>query len=406
MTTAPDRPAVDDPPTGTLLDDRYRLDGLVGRGGVASVHRAVDTALGRTVAIKLFETRTGGLHDPARRRRETALLASVSHHSLVTLFDAGSDAATGREYLVMEFVDGPDLGRRLADGPLAPREVADLLHELAEALHVIHARGIVHRDVKPANVLLAPAHVPTREWSPKLADFGIARLVDDAALTATGQVLGTPGYLSPEQVRGRAAGAATDVYALGLVVLEAATGERAFPGPAIEAAGARLVRDPDVPGWLGDGWHDLLAAMTAREPEARPTALDVAMRAAELPAPGSRSAVPVADGASPVDTPTVPFSPTAATRVLPAPPATTPPEPRVSTPRASARGRARRRRGIAVAALVGAAVLVSAGAITASTLLGAGADGGSGTDSSTPPMPSVEGELGVHLEQLEEAVTP
>ncbi|WP_395245178.1 serine/threonine-protein kinase [Agromyces sp. MMS24-K17] len=447
MTTAPDRPIVDEPLLpGTLLDGRYRLGALIGRGGVASVHRADDTALGRSVAVKLFDGRTEGLHDPARRARETALLASVTHPALVTLFDAGHDPTTGREYLVMEFVDGPDLSRRFADGPLAPSELAALVRELAEGLYVIHSRGIVHRDVKPANVLLAPTHLPTREWHPKLADFGIARLIDDAGLTATGQLLGTPAYLSPEQVRGQGADAAADVYALGLVALEAATGQRVYDGPAIEAASARLVRDPEVPEWLGAGWHDLLTAMVAQDREARPTALDVAVRVGELPLPGERptdpaeaptvamaptteppgddSAVesPVNAAAEAVDAPTLAVdAPTAATLLLPSASATVPARSLIETELPDAEGapvtrprretapsdrspRHRRRIGLVAAALAVVALVVTTVAILTSTLLGGA--GGAGTDASTPPMPTVEGELGVHLEQLEEAVTP
>ena len=182
----------------------------------------------------------------------------------------------------MELVDGRDLRETLRSGPLGAADAAGIAADIGEALHVIHSRGIVHRDVKPANVLLEPAHLPTRTWNAKLADFGIARLIDDTRITRTGLLIGTPGFLSPEQVSGEAAGSATDVYALGLVVLEARTGRPAFPGSAGEATSARLVRDPDVPDSLGRGWVDLLRAMTARDPAARPTALEVAVAAAKL----------------------------------------------------------------------------------------------------------------------------
>lgn len=463
MTTAPDRPIVDEPLLpGALLDGRYLLGAAIGRGGVATVHRADDTALGRTVAVKLFDARAEGLHDPSRRSRETAVLASVTHPSLVTLFDAGHDAATGREFLVMELVDGPDLSRRFADGPLEPAELAELVRELSEGLYVIHSRGIVHRDVKPANVLLAPSHLPTRAWHAKLADFGIARLVDDAGLTATGQLVGTPGYLSPEQVRGQGADAAADVYALGLVAIEAATGERVFAGSAIEAASARLVRDPEVPEWLGEEWRDLLVAMVARDPADRPSALDVAVRVSELPLPGSRPAGSESAGSGPgepqpgepesagtddptgaddpagrassldeatvaIAAPTAAGAPTAATLLLPASAGLggtavgaglRPRRGRAGSdgalggdaaqPGAAQPGTApttRRRLVVASAALVAVVLAVATVAMISSALLG-GFGGQSATDPSTSPLPSVEGELGVHLEQLEEAVTP
>ena len=274
-----------DPFVGATLDGRYRLDGLIGRGGMASVYRGVDLTLERPVAVKVFAEAaeaTHGLDDATRRKSETALLASLSHRALVRLYDAARDPATGREFLVMELVDGRDLRETLRLGPLGPADAAGLLADLAEALHVIHERGIVHRDVKPANVLLEPAHLPTRTWNAKLADFGIARLIDDARITRTGLLVGTPGYLSPEQVSGTPPTAAADIYSLGLLVLEARTGEAAFPGSAVEAASARLTRDPDIPESLGDDWVALLRAMTAREPDDRPSALDVALAAAQL----------------------------------------------------------------------------------------------------------------------------
>ncbi len=299
MTTYSDRVA-GDPFTGATLDARYRLDSLIGRGGMASVYRGEDLTLGRPVAVKVFAEAAEGIDDTERRRSEIALLASLSHHALVRLYDASRDARTGREFLVMELVEGDDLRRALRSGPLSAADAAALLADVAEALHVIHARGIVHRDVKPANVLLEPGYLPTRTWNAKLADFGIARLIDDARLTRSGLLVGTPGYLSPEQVSGNAPGSAADVYSLGLLVIEARTGRPAFPGPAVEAASARLVRDPEIPASLGDDWVALLRAMTEREPGARPSALEVAIAAAQLDtAPTSAAAEPGGGGRAP-----------------------------------------------------------------------------------------------------------
>lgn len=423
MTTAPQRPAVDDSLVGALLDARYRVTGLIGRGGVATVFRATDTALGREVAVKVFRG-AEGLDDPERRRSETALLASLAHPALVMLHDAVHESDTGREFLVMELVEGPNLRERLdAQGPLVAREAAVMAVELAEALHVIHARGIVHRDVKPGNVLLAPSAVPTREWRAKLADFGIARLVDDAHLTITGGLIGTPGYLSPEQVRGDGAVAASDVYALGLLLLESRTGLAVFPGPALESASARLTRDPELPAFLGPDWRELLAAMLARDPADRPTALDIAVAAATLgpdlegAGAGSLGRDIRADGSAGTEEAggadeTAVLEPgladergDARTMLL---------EPTTGHHRATSgafapaevaqadRSGSRRRRWWIPAGAV--AVLAVGLAIVLPMMLSGAGDGAA--EPTPAPIPSVPGELGVHLDELEEAVTP
>ena len=185
----------------------------------------------------------------------------------------------------MEHVDGPTLRARLDVGPLSPRAAIRLADDLADALHAVHAAGIVHRDVKPANVLLRRSEVPGEEFRAKLADFGIAHLVDTTRLTTPGTIIGSAGYLSPEQVTGSAPVPASDVYALGLVLLESLTGERAFAQDGIrEAVVARLTTDPDIPASVGEGWMSLLRAMTAREPADRPTALEVVIRVRDMAA--------------------------------------------------------------------------------------------------------------------------
>lgn len=422
-----------DPLVGATLDGRYRIDGLIGRGGMAAVYRADDLALGRQVAVKVFTPATEGIDDADRRRSETALLASLTHPALVTLYDAAKDPETNREFLVMELVEGQDLREILRHGAIPPHDATRMLADLSEGLHVIHSRGIVHRDVKPANVLLAPAHLPTRRWNAKLADFGIARLLDESRLTATGRIIGTPGYLSPEQVRGEQVGSAADIYSLGLLMLEALTGVQPFPGPALESASARLVRDPRVPLGFGSDWSELLTAMTARDPAARPTALDVALAAQSLDVSASATAagtVPAADpsathddtriltgpaggigaavAADPVDgdtrLTTVPehdadADATAATRVLPGAIAAAV-EDRPATESAPT-GRRRMPRWLVPAAI--ATVLVAIVAVLVPGLVGG--LGGAEPASTPTPLPSVPGDLGVHLEQLEEAVT-
>ncbi|WP_019178934.1 serine/threonine-protein kinase [Microbacterium yannicii] len=271
-------------PTMALLDGRYQLLDCIGEGGMARVYRADDLLLGRTVAIKMMRTDADLLASPARARTEMTVLASLNHPSLVKLLDARLSPG-GPGYLVMEYVDGQTLSDRLDRGCLSPAEAAHLASELAAALHAVHAAGVVHRDVKPSNILLARAALPSRPFHAKLTDFGVAYLADSTHLTTPGTVVGTAAFLAPEQVRGEAATPASDIYALGLVLLEALTGERAFPqASGIGAVMARLVESPAIPEGLMPQWVDLLTRMTALDPGVRPSAFEVAARTQTLPA--------------------------------------------------------------------------------------------------------------------------
>ncbi|WP_018686435.1 serine/threonine-protein kinase [Actinokineospora enzanensis] len=257
--------------TGTVLDGRYRLGEPIGSGGMADVHRAVDLRLGREVAVKLFHPRADGA-TVARLETEARLLAGLSHPGLVRVYDVAVDH--DRPYLVMQLVDGGTLRGRLDDGVLPAGEVARVGVRLANILDYVHSRGIVHRDVKPSNVLIDAA------GECYLADFGIARALSGARLTSTGHCVGTAAYLAPEQVRGELTGPAGDVYSLGLVLLECLTGKPAYQGSDVEAAIARLTKDAEVPAWLPAIWANTLTAMTAREPENRPSADECAQRLA------------------------------------------------------------------------------------------------------------------------------
>lgn len=256
-----------------LIDNRYRLVRSLGRGGVAEVYEAVDERLARRVAIKVF--RGDAAEELQRHESEMRTLAQLDHPALVTVYDAGDDGH--RPYLVMQMVEGTTLASELArHGKLPPQQVAEWGQTIASGLAYVHGQGVIHRDVKPANVLLA------RDGRVHLADFGIARLVDAAHVTRAGEIVGTPAYFAPEQVEGHAVTPAADVYALGLVLLECLTGTKAFEGTALEVAMARVARDPDVPDDLPPAWRSLLMAMLARVPANRPLASEVALRLADL----------------------------------------------------------------------------------------------------------------------------
>lgn len=354
---------------GTVLADRYAIDALIGEGGMARVYRAEDRLLGRTVALKVLRSDAATGTDLQRQQEEIRLLAAMQHPSLVTLFDVVSDGtAEERAVLVMQYVEGENLRDALSAGGLGSAQTAAIGADVAGALAYIHARGVVHRDVKPANILLTDGvGMPAA----MLSDFGIARLVDAAGPTLTGNVIGTAHYLSPEQARGGPVAPATDVYALGLVLIECLTGERSFPGTALESAAARMTRDPELPDGLQPGLRDVLAAMTARDPRDRPSA-ERAADALRAIADDATLALPAAE---PPAT-TTEYAPTAAM-------------PRPGHPRA---------RIVALAAAAGiAAVLLGWWAIDA-------------LPDPAPPQTvqytPVDGRLGEYLQRLQEAVAP
>lgn len=258
-----------------LLGGRYTLLSVIGRGGLSTVYRAHDEALGRYVAIKRFDV---GAVDAARQESELAILAGLDHHNIITMLDAGVHRVEGRgefRYIVMPLVRGMDLGERLKGSRIAARNIAEIGYDLAEALEYVHAQGVVHRDVKPSNVLLVDYGNQAPRARAKLTDFGIAINDELERFTADGTTTGTAAYLSPEQAAGQRVGPPTDVYATGLVLLQCFTRQIEFPGTLVESAMARLVRQPVVPEYLPDHWRQLLTAMTARDPGERPTARDL-----------------------------------------------------------------------------------------------------------------------------------
>jgi serine/threonine protein kinase len=261
--------------SGTVLQDRYELGPVIGVGSSAVVRRARDLRSQVMVAVKQFRP-GASVQDVRRQAQELSFLARLRHPGLVRLRDAG--IAQGSSWVVTDLAEGPTLAERIRVGPvLPPRTVCRLGAELADALAYVHTRGVVHRDVKPANVLLD-------EGRARLADFGIAVSVDRTVTTANGSMVGTAAYLSPEQVRGERVGPPADVYALGLVLLEALTGRREYPGPPVESALARLQRPPVVPESVPAGPGRLIRAMTGDDPDRRPAAGEVAETLAAPPA--------------------------------------------------------------------------------------------------------------------------
>ena len=261
--------------TQPLLDGRYRLLDTIGRGGMATVYRAQDEVLGRTVAVKMIRHRDDATASADRAHVEKAALASLSRPALVTLFDSRLEPGRA-QYLVTEYIDGPTLAAVLARGSLPAPEVARIAADLAGALQTVHAAGLIHRDVKPSNILLRTPRRVGGHWAATLADFGIACAVGASRLTSPGVVLGTVAYMAPEQLRGAELTPAVDVYALGLVLIEALTGEPGYASSTgVESALVRLSVPPTISDAVDARWRDLLTSMTSIEPADRPSAGEV-----------------------------------------------------------------------------------------------------------------------------------
>ncbi|MDQ1584129.1 MAG: eukaryotic-like serine/threonine-protein kinase [Microbacteriaceae bacterium] len=237
---------------------------------MATVYRAYDETLGRQVAIKLFHADLG---DAGHQEGELLVLASLDHHGLVTMIDAGvasDEKGRTRRFIVMPMVNGSNLQTRLFEAPISGRHIAEIGYDMAEVLEYVHARRVIHRDVKPSNILLVDYGNGSSRARAKLTDFGIALFDDIERMTAEGQTTGTAAYLSPEQASGAPVTTATDVYSLGLVLLECFTLKKEFPGTMVESAVARLSRNPHIPDGLPTRWRELFEAMTRRDPAARP----------------------------------------------------------------------------------------------------------------------------------------
>jgi eukaryotic-like serine/threonine-protein kinase len=247
---------------------RYRLVRKIAAGGMGTVHAAIDDRLDRPVAVKILEPRLAD--DPTfieRFKREARAAAALSHPNIANVFDFGEDGSD--HFMVMELVEGADLAQVLHEqGPLRPDRAMRIAAQICAALDHAHAAGLVHRDVKPANVIVGPGdHV-------KVTDFGIARAVGEARLTASGTVMGTARYISPEQASGAAVGPASDVYSTGIVLFEMLTGEVPFTGESpLAVAMSHVTGEVPSPRALNLGVPGALDAIvaraTAKEPRAR-----------------------------------------------------------------------------------------------------------------------------------------
>ncbi|HEX6024433.1 MAG TPA: protein kinase [Solirubrobacter sp.] len=256
--------------TEQLFADRYRLERRLGVGGMATVQLAFDTRLERYVAVKLLaEHLAEDSSFVSRFKREALAAARLVHPNIVQVFDFGSDRHSGRQFIVMEFVDGHSCAELLRDkGPMAPRDAVEILCQACRGLDYAHRNGVVHRDVKPGNLLVNTDGVV------KLADFGIAKAAEQSDITKVGSVLGTAAYLSPEQARGEPAGPASDLYALGVVSFQLMAGK--LPYEAASLTDLARLQDSGPPPRLSDFARDVPEALSAvvaralaRDPAAR-----------------------------------------------------------------------------------------------------------------------------------------
>jgi serine/threonine protein kinase len=264
------------------LGGRFVLERQIGVGGMARVFLGRDEVLERPVAIKVLNPGHGATDIGARFRREGRTAARLSHPNVVQVFDAGEDEFEGREvsYIVMEYVSGGDLKGLIDEkGPLPNDELARLGAEVSAGLAHAHASGVIHRDIKPHNILI------DAYGRPKLTDFGIARALDSTHATQTGSYLGTALYSAPEQLRGETVTPKSDVYSLGIAFYQAAVGQAPFTGTPIEIASQHVSRAPAVPSVLGanlsDEFEKLILDCVQKDPKLRPTAEEVHERLRE-----------------------------------------------------------------------------------------------------------------------------
>jgi eukaryotic-like serine/threonine-protein kinase len=265
------------------LANRFVLEREVGSGGMSTVYLGRDEVLRRPVAVKVLKSGFAETDIGDRFQREGKTAARLSHPNIVSVYDAGEGEVGGREvsYIVMEYMPGGDLKDLLDErGPLEKKELSRIGAEAAAGLAHAHDRGIVHRDIKPHNILLDAA------GHPKLTDFGIARALEATRFTQTGSYLGTALYSSPEQLRGQNVTVKSDVYSLGATLYQAAVGSAPFQGSAMEVAEKHLSKEPKPPGELRPGIDEALASLIlsclAKDPDERPSSREIETRLGEM----------------------------------------------------------------------------------------------------------------------------
>lgn len=296
------------PTSGLTFGGRYQLLSRIAIGGMGEVWQATDLVIGRTVAIKILKDEYMG--DPGfleRFRAEARHAALVNHEGIANVYDYGEEE--GSAYLVMELVPGEALSTILERERVLPADqVLDIVAQTASALHAAHQAGLVHRDIKPGNLLITP------DRRVKITDFGIARIADQVPLTATGQVMGTVQYLSPEQASGHPASPSTDIYSLGIVAYEALAGRRPFTGESQVAIAMAQINEapPELPVTVAEPVRNLVFAAIAKKPADRPSSAQAFARAAQALRRGD-----VGGAAAIVPAVLAGAAATAATRVMP-----------------------------------------------------------------------------------------
>ncbi len=348
---------------GLLVADRYRLEEIIATGGMGQVWRATDETLERPVAVKVLRPDTASEEGFLERfRAEAKHSAGLQHPNIATVHDFGEGAHSA--YLVMELIDGLPLSEVIKErAPLPAEEVTEILYQAALALNAAHEAGVVHRDVKPANIVV------DEHGYARLTDFGISRAIAGAQLTQTGEVLGTPHYLAPEQAQGQPAGPASDLYALAVVGYELITGNRPFAGDSMITTALAHVSQPapPLPDDVPEPLRTTVMAGLAKDPAQRPASGEAMAEALHLPVgtvpeelvAGAESAVAPVVGGAGLLTP----DPSVPTGAMALPPHTPPAPANVTTPTASS---AIRRWLVPGAAALAAVVLIVVMAVSTS----------------------------------------
>jgi eukaryotic-like serine/threonine-protein kinase len=364
-------------PKGELISDRYRIEDRLGSGGMSSVFRATDTILERTVAVKvLAEHLSDDERFVARFRREALAVAKLVHPNIVQVYDTGID--TGRHYIVMEYVRGRSGAQLLqAQGKLDPEIAVEIGVQACAGLDYAHRHGIIHRDVKPGNLMIIGGPAGGGEMTTKLADFGIARASEQTRITQVGSVVGTAAYLAPEQARGEEATPSSDVYSLGVVLYQFLCGRLPYEGASLAELAVRQQSEQplhpssysdDVPQAVGDAVLVALESDPGRRFAASGELADALLRGLSGVSPTGTAATRVLPG----------DEPTAATRHMPRTRTQRRPPRRVAPPRQQRAAPPPRRRapGVARNLLVLIAILLLAAVVAMIVVLASGGDGG------------------------------